>query len=159
MSRDVHRLCSHCYLCHKPIISIFQIFLPKVIESFFFYANLFLFAKCARAYETCKQCLWIMRTHTYKHKIGGKIGHLWKNIRSTTISAQILHESKTKWRVAPKRKTGAAAKHLLKQTADCTALQSQIDWTIEPWNHWTKNLKSLKNIVCCRRMPGSNKWE
>ena len=49
------------------------------------------------------------------------------NIRSTTISAQILHESKTKWRVAPKRKTGAAAKHLLKQTADCTALQSQID--------------------------------
>ena len=48
-------------------------------------------------------------------------------------SAQILHENKTKWRVAPKRKTGAAAKHLLKQTADCTALQSQM--TIEPWNH------------------------
>ena len=24
--------------------------------------------------------------------------------------------------------------HLLKQTADCTALQSQIDWTIEPLN-------------------------
>ena len=51
------------------------------------------------------------------------------------ISAQILHENKTKWRVAPKRKTGAAAK----QTADCTALQSQM--TIEPWNHRTKNLK------------------
>ena len=49
------------------------------------------------------------------------------NIRSTTVSAQILHENKAKWRVAPKRKTGAAAKHLLKQTADCTALQSQID--------------------------------
>ena len=47
--------------------------------------------------------------------------------------------------VAPERKTGAAAKHLLKQTADCTALQSQIDWTIEPWNLRTKNLKSLKN--------------
>ena len=45
----------------------------------------------------------------------------------TMISAQILHESKTKWGVAPKRKTGAAAKHLLKKTADCTALQSQID--------------------------------
>ena len=44
------------------------------------------------------------------------------------ISAQILYESKTKWRVAPKRKTGAAAK----QTADCTALQSQM--TIEPSN-------------------------
>ena len=73
------------------------------------------------------------------------------------ISAQILHERKTKWRVAPKRKTGVAAKHLLKKTADCTALQSQIDWTIEPWNHWTKNLKSLKNMVCCRLMPGSNK--
>ena len=47
------------------------------------------------------------------------------SIRLTTISAQILHESKTKWRFAPKRKTGAAAK----QTADCTALQSQM--TIE----------------------------
>ena len=32
--------------------------------------------------------------------------------------------------LAPKGKTGAAAKHLLKQAADCTALQSQIDWTI-----------------------------
>ena len=53
MSRDVHRLCSHCYLWHKPVISIYQIFLPKVIESFF-YANLFRFAKCARAYEICK---------------------------------------------------------------------------------------------------------
>ena len=28
---------------------------------------------------------------------------------------------------------------------------------IEPSNHWTKNLKSLKNMVCCRLMPGSNK--
>ena len=70
------------------------------------------------------------------------------NIRWTTISAQSLHESQTKWQVGPKRKTGAADKHLLKQTADCTSLKSQIDWTIEPWNHWTKNLKSLKNMVC-----------
>ena len=42
------------------------------------------------------------------------------NIRSTTISAQILHENKAKWRVAPKRKTGAAAKHLLKHSAAVT---------------------------------------
>ena len=28
--------------------------------------------------------------------------------------------------------------------------------TIEPWNHGTKNLKSLKNMVCCRLMPSSN---
>lgn len=37
------------------------------------------------------------------------------NIRCTTTSAQILnsHENKTKWRVALRRKTGAAAKHLL----------------------------------------------
>ena len=62
------------------------------------------------------------------------------NIRCTTTSAQILnsHENKTKWRVALKRKTGAAAKHLL----------------IE--HHRTKNLKSLKNMVCCLLMPGSN---
>ena len=40
------------------------------------------------------------------------------SIRLTTLSAQILHESKTKWRVDPVRKTGAVAKHLLKQTAD-----------------------------------------
>ena len=40
-----------------------------------------------------------------------------------------LHtKNKTKWRVTPKRKTYAPATHLLKQTADCTALQSQIDW-------------------------------
>ena len=35
MSREVHRLGPHCYLWHKPIISIFRIFLPKVIESSF----------------------------------------------------------------------------------------------------------------------------
>ena len=55
-------------------------------------------------------------------------------MRWTTISAQLLRENKTKWRVAPKRKTGAVAKHSLNQTADCTALQSQIDWTMEPLN-------------------------
>ena len=49
------------------------------------------------------------------------------NIRWTTISAHILHKNKTKWRVAPKRKTDMAAKHWLKQTADCTAPRSQID--------------------------------
>ena len=56
------------------------------------------------------------------------------NIRWTMISAQILHKNKTKWRVAPKRKTDTAAKHSLKQTADCTAPRSQIDWTIKPLN-------------------------
>ena len=71
MSRDVHRLGCHCYLWHKPIISIFRIFRPKVIESSFD-ANLFLFAKCARAYETWKQCQWIMRTLTCKHKTWGE---------------------------------------------------------------------------------------
>ena len=25
---------------------------------------------------------------------------------------------------------------------------------MEPWNHRTKNLKSLKNMVCCQLMPG-----
>ena len=79
--------------------------------------------------------------------------HLFKktaNIRCTTTSAQILnsHENKTKWRVALKRKTGAAAKHLL--------IGHLADWTMEPLNHRTKNLKSLKNMVCCRLMPGSN---
>ena len=64
------------------------------------------------------------------------------NIRCTTTSAQILnsHENKTKRRVTLKRKTGGAAKHLI----------------IEPWNHRTKNLKSLKIMVCFRLMPGSN---
>ena len=64
--------------------------------------------------------------------------------------------NKTKWRVTPKRKTGAPATHLLKQTAHCKALQSQTDWTS---NHWTKNLKSLKNVVYCQLMPGSNNWK
>jgi len=31
--------------------------------------------------------------------------------------------------------------------------------TIEPWNHGTKNLKWIKNMVCCRLTPGSNKWK
>ena len=52
---------------------------------------------------------------------------------------QILHGSQTKLRVAPKRKTSAAAKHLREQTADCTALQSQIDWTS---NHGTIERKT-----------------
>ena len=30
------------------------------------------------------------------------------------------------------KQNGAAAKHSLKQTADCIAPQSQIDWTMEP---------------------------
>ena len=52
------------------------------------------------------------------------------NIRWTATSAQIFnsYENKTKWRVAPKRKTGATAKPLV----------------IEPL---TRNFKSLKNIV------------
>ena len=75
------------------------------------------------------------------------------NLRCTTTSAQILnsHENKTKWRVALKRKTGAVAKHLL--------IEPWNHPTIQPSNHPTKNLKSLKNMVCCRLMPGSNKTE
>ena len=55
-------------------------------------------------------------------------------IRRTTTSAQILnsHENKTKWRVALKRKTGAAAaKHLL----------------IEPWNHGTIEPSNQKSQI------------
>ena len=39
----------------------------------------FFFAKCARAYETWKQCQWIMRTLTCKHKIWGEN---WLYLRS-----------------------------------------------------------------------------
>ena len=55
------------------------------------------------------------------------------NIRCTTTSAQILnsHENKTKWRVALKRKTGAAVKHLL----------------IEPWNHRTIEPSNQKSQI------------
>ena len=70
MSRDVHRFGCHCYLWHKPIISIFRIFLPKVIESSFLCKFIF-FAKCARAHDSWKQCQWIIRTLTCKHKIWG----------------------------------------------------------------------------------------
>ena len=70
MSRNVHCLGSHCYLWHKPIISIFRIFLPKVIESSFLCKFIF-FAKCARAHDSWKQCQWIIRTLTCKHKIWG----------------------------------------------------------------------------------------
>ena len=72
MSRDVHRFDSHCYPWHKPIISIFRIFLPKVIESSFWCKFIYFFAKCARAYDSWKQCQWIIKTLTCKHKIWGK---------------------------------------------------------------------------------------
>ena len=71
MSGDVHRFGSHFYRWHKPIISIFRIFLRKVIESSF-WCKFISFASCARAYETWKQCQWIMRTLTCKHKIWGE---------------------------------------------------------------------------------------
>ena len=100
MSRDVHRLGSHCYLWHKPIISIFRIFLPKVIESYFD-ANLFLFAKCARAYRTWKQCQWIMRTLPCKYKTWGEN---WLYLRPY-LKARTLRQSLSVapyWR-APKK--------------------------------------------------------
>ena len=37
-----------------------------------FWCKFYLFAKCARVYETWKQCQWIMRTLTCKHKIWGE---------------------------------------------------------------------------------------
>ena len=49
------------------------------------------------------------------------------NIRWTIISAQILHRRNPPFCFVLKRKIGAAAKQSLKQTADCTAPQSQID--------------------------------
>ena len=72
MSRDVHCFGSHCYPWHKPIISIFRKFLRKAIESSF-KCKFFFLASCARAYETWKQCQWIMKTLTCKLKSGGKI--------------------------------------------------------------------------------------
>ena len=67
------------------------------------------------------------------------------NIRCTTTSAQILnsHENKTKWRVALKRKTGAAAKHLL----------------IEPWNHGTKKSQIAQEYGCCREKKNNNFYQ
>ena len=56
---------------NKPIISIFRIFLRKVIGSSF-WCKFISFASCARAYETWKQCQWIMRTLTCKLKIWGE---------------------------------------------------------------------------------------
>ena len=78
MSGDVHHFDSHCYRWHKPVISIFRIFLQKVIESSF-WCKFISFASCARAYETWKQCQWIQRTLTYKHKIWGEN---WQYLRS-----------------------------------------------------------------------------
>ena len=37
-----------------------------------FWCKFYFFSSCARAYETWKQCQWIMRTLTCKHKIWGK---------------------------------------------------------------------------------------
>ena len=80
------------------------------------------------------------------------------NIRWTTISAQTLRENKTKWWVAPTRKRGAAAEHLLKQTADCTAPQSQIDWTMEPLNQKSQIAQEYGLLPAdARQQQGCNK--
>ena len=84
MSRDVHRFGSHCYLWHKPIISIFWIFLRKVIESSFWRKFIY-FASCAHAYETWEQSQWITRTLTCKQKIWGKIGYFWGPIQKPSL--------------------------------------------------------------------------
>ena len=44
----------------------------EVIEGSFWLQISFFSASCAREYETWKQCQWIMRTLTWKHKIWGK---------------------------------------------------------------------------------------
>ena len=85
MSGDVHRFGSHCYRCHKPVISIFRIFLRKVIESSF-WCKFISFASCARAYETWKQCQWIIRTLTCKHKIWrGNWLCLWPHLKAFPV--------------------------------------------------------------------------
>ena len=84
MSSDGHRFGSHCYLWHKPIISIFRIFPRKVIKSSF-WKKFISFASCARVYETWKQCQWIMRTLTCKQKIWGKIGYFWGPIQKPSL--------------------------------------------------------------------------
>ena len=71
MSDDVHCFGCHCNRWRKPIISIFLIFLRKVIESSF-RCKFISFASCAHAYETWKQCQCIKRMLTYKHKIWGE---------------------------------------------------------------------------------------
>ena len=75
------------------------------------------------------------------------------------ISAQTLHENKTKWRVAPKRKIGAAAKHWLKQTADCRAPQSQIDWTIEPLNQKSQIAQEYGLLPADARQQQNISWK
>ena len=56
MSHDVQRLGLSLLSVTKPIINIFRIFLSKVIESSFWCKFFFFFAKCARAYDSWKQC-------------------------------------------------------------------------------------------------------
>ena len=68
MSLHVSALTAICD--DKPVISIFRIFLRKVIEISFWY-KFISFASCARAYETWKQCQWMIRMLTCKHKILG----------------------------------------------------------------------------------------
>ena len=56
------------------------------------------------------------------------------NIRQTTISAQILHESNTKWRVAPKRKKARQLSTCLGKPLTAQRCSHRL---IEPSNHGT----------------------
>ena len=58
-----------------------------------FWCNFYLFAKCARAYETWKQCQWIMWTLTCKHKIWGKS---WLYLRSYLKAFPVFNVLKTR---------------------------------------------------------------
>ena len=70
------------------------------------------------------------------------------NIRWTTISAHTT--TKQNGRLLLRDKEARQLSTCLNRWLHSSAVTG---WT----NHWlTKNLKSLKNMICCRLMPGSN---
>ena len=64
-------------------------------ESSSFWCKFISFFKCSRAYETWKQCQWIMRTLTCKHKIWGEN---WSYLRPYLKAFSVFNVLET-WRV------------------------------------------------------------
>ena len=69
--------CSDVIMYHWSLYSVISI--SRRFNRGPFWCKFYLFAKCARVYETWKQCQWIMRTFSCKHKIwgGAEIGYIW----------------------------------------------------------------------------------
>ena len=85
--------CSDVTMYHWSLYSVISI--SRRFNRGPFWCKFYLFAKCARVYETCKQCQWIIRTLSCKHKIWGGGGGNWLFLRPCWKAFPVFNVSET----------------------------------------------------------------